>query len=1495
MSRFHYWQYLLNTEGQPIPDANISLYLAGTDTPATVYFDEFASNNSDQTPQLITNNLGYFEFWVGDEDEIKGYNRGQKFKLEWEKPGVAVGSIDWIDIYPYIIEVDETDSFSNSKNKVISNKMAYRWEEHRTHSLIENGFPIHGIEPINEISEDNYPNKTLSNKLAKRWNDHAIYSFSSIASSASASPHGLESVNINDTDETFNKLVSNKVINTLDNDIVTIQDNIIEIYEKIEEMGNAGNIFLEHALDTEWILNHNFGVKYVSVTAYGLNDKEVKPSDIELINFNTVKLFFDEPVEGYAVITGNVIENTPNTSFEIVGDHGSLTGLNSDDHKIYALLDGTRGFTEPIDGQYPIQSDHLTTKKYVDYEINNIVLKHSKISESSYGDDHNQYIHIDGRRGFTNPIKGISPEEDLHLATKFYVDYNIENLQLYHHHLLIDPTYDDHLQYLHIDGRRGFTHNVSGIYPIEDEHLATKKYVKDYCDINIQNYLGNAGNIYMSHSLSDTWTFTHNFGTKYVAVTAYGPDDKEVKPTNIELIDYNNVKLIFDEPIEGYAVITGSIIYGEYETQSFEIVGDHGSLTGLNSDDHKIYALLDGTREFTNPISGQDPVQSDHLATKNYVDQYIITNINSIKHSDILDSDIGDNHTQYIHIDARRGFINPISGHLPILPNHLSTKKYVDDSIQNTKDYVDTHIQNYLGNSGNIYLSHSLSDTWILAHNFGTKYVAVTAYGPDDKEVKPTNIELIDYNNVKLIFENSIEGYAVITGSLIYGEYEAPEQPFEIVGDHGSLTGLNSDDHTIYALIDGTRGFTGPISGQDPVQSDHLTTKNYVDSITYSMSHSDLLESYLGDDHPQYIHISNARDITAKHTFNTNGIPFYIGSNSANYKVNGLNSDLVDGLHASSFLRSDDNDAVDGNTKWLDNKNIELGTNSDLKIYHDGTNNFISSEKDGSILYIKSKDSLGAIKNSIIIDPDNGVTIENLTLPDTGGTSEFYSEVIINNTMTVSGDIVTTEGDIVTNNNVLCEDIQITNPSTIYNTLEHNLFSGYNSEEHFVKQEINQLYQPDGVTPLVYTNDLGEFHVDGPIHIDGPIYRTGDLYNVDVQQITTMQSSIITRKDAVTSIPAGEIAGITVEKYDGTNDLIFGTDSNGYFKVGEEDSLQILATREDNPINSGISFWNDTEKRMDTSSNLIFNGSNLIISGNTAATQDWVENWVASNSNDYILEQHDNSFHSINYAEEARQIIAGTGLNGTGNLSSDITLSVKYGTVAGTACQGNDSRLSNDRTPLIHNNSLHSDINQSLLTTDNVNFNQITTNNSITNELTTENIICDYLLSGNNPNLYSTWNEGFKFTFNDDPFGGSNIVSFIRGSIRGFQIAGSSYGDTKLLVRGVHTGFSNGLDTWKEIYHSGNTHTHTNVDIINPVNDAIDSINCSRSILAGTGLDGGGELNDNRTLSVIFGDAAGEVCQGNDTRLADDRTRKTTISSSAPSGGSNGDVWLQYL
>jgi hypothetical protein len=47
--------------------------------------------------------------------------------------------------------------------------------------------------------------------------------------------------------------------------------------------------------------------------------------------------------------------------------------------------------------------------------------------------------------------------------------------------------------------------------------------------------------------------------------------------------------------------------------------------------------------------------------------------------------------------------------------------------------------------------------------------------------------------------------------------------------DHGSLAGLNDDDHTLYIRTDGLRAFVGVVSGIYPTASSHLATKKYVD------------------------------------------------------------------------------------------------------------------------------------------------------------------------------------------------------------------------------------------------------------------------------------------------------------------------------------------------------------------------------------------------------------------------------------------------------------------------------------------------------------------------------------------------------------------------------------------------------------------------------------------------------------------------------------------
>jgi len=100
MARFRFaGVYLAKKEDKlvGVPYADISIYLAGTDTPAVVYTSETGSYYVSSTPQLSTNENGEFEFYVDDTD----YDYTQKFKIICSKPGYETKIWDYVTIFPY--------------------------------------------------------------------------------------------------------------------------------------------------------------------------------------------------------------------------------------------------------------------------------------------------------------------------------------------------------------------------------------------------------------------------------------------------------------------------------------------------------------------------------------------------------------------------------------------------------------------------------------------------------------------------------------------------------------------------------------------------------------------------------------------------------------------------------------------------------------------------------------------------------------------------------------------------------------------------------------------------------------------------------------------------------------------------------------------------------------------------------------------------------------------------------------------------------------------------------------------------------------------------------------------------------------------------------------------------------------------------------------------------------------------------------------------------
>lgn len=322
MSRVHFHSYVQNDEGQPVEGVEISIYLAGTTSPATVYDNESGGSSTSVTPQATTNSEGFFEFWVPAIDE-GGYALDQKFKIVWEKVGITEGYIDYYEVFPAAApgQVDETDT-DTTKNKVVSNFLAKKWTDHADSaaSAAHGGmYPIdetdsdttkdklvsnnlgriwtdhvsaslpsdnpHDLEPIDPFDSDSTFNKVVSNFYSKKWTDHVN------SLSPSANPHNLYPVNETDTDTTKNKLVSNDLIRSI---IDSISDPVT----------GASRYYSQTISASQWIasgsyyyydVNHNLGVEWPVITCWDTNTKRViSPRIIESQSISTTRFFIND-------------------------------------------------------------------------------------------------------------------------------------------------------------------------------------------------------------------------------------------------------------------------------------------------------------------------------------------------------------------------------------------------------------------------------------------------------------------------------------------------------------------------------------------------------------------------------------------------------------------------------------------------------------------------------------------------------------------------------------------------------------------------------------------------------------------------------------------------------------------------------------------------------------------------------------------------------------------------------------------------------------------------------------------------------------------------------------------------------------------------------------------------------------------------------------------------------------------------------------------------
>lgn len=149
-------------------------------------------------------------------------------------------------------------------------------------------------------------------------------------------------------------------------------------------------------------------------------------------------------------------------------------------------------------------------------------------------------------------------------------------------------------------------------------------------------------------------------------------------------------------------------------------------------------------------------------------------------------------------------------------------------------------------------------------------------------------------------------------GYLSIGKAALPSEALDVSGN-----GVISGNLT----VGGSLSISGTVDGVDVGSHNHTGGTNGP-----KLDHGAALTGLGDDDHTQYVHISTARTITARHTFNPSSVssPFILGTNAQGQLVTGLNADQLDGYHGSAFPRKAEAATITGS--WAFNGSITLGS-----------------------------------------------------------------------------------------------------------------------------------------------------------------------------------------------------------------------------------------------------------------------------------------------------------------------------------------------------------------------------------------------------------------------------------------------------------------------------------------------------------------------------------------------------------------------------------------
>lgn len=120
--------------------------------------------------------------------------------------------------------------------------------------------------------------------------------------------------------------------------------------------------------------------------------------------------------------------------------------------------------------------------------------------------------------------------------------------------------------------------------------------------------------------------------------------------------------------------------------------------------------------------------------------------------------------------------------------------------------------------------------------------------------------------------------------------------------------------------------------------------------------------------------------------------------------------------------------------------------------------------------------------------------------------------------------------------------------------------------------------------------------VTGDMTVTGSLTVSGSAVTVNAETVTTSDNVIVVNNGEVGAGVTNGSAGIEVDRGTETNYKFVFDETDDSFKVGEDGSLQKVATREDTPTDTGVASWDDATSKFVTSRDI--DVDSITVSGN---------------------------------------------------------------------------------------------------------------------------------------------------------------------------------------------------------------------------------------------------------------------------------------------------------